>query len=29
MDAVVEKLERQVVKHKEKLQDHHHDKQFE
>jgi putative sigma-54 modulation protein len=29
MDAVVDKLERQVVKHKEKIQDHHHDKHFE
>jgi putative sigma-54 modulation protein len=29
MDAVVDKLERQVVKHKEKIQDHHHDKRFE
>ncbi len=26
MDAVVDKLERQVVKHKEKIQDHHHEK---
>ena len=26
MDAVVDKLERQVVKHKEKFQDHHHEK---
>jgi len=26
MDAVVDKLERQVVKHKEKVQDHHHEK---
>jgi len=29
MDAVVDKLERQVVKHKEKIQDHHHEKHFE
>lgn len=29
MDAVVDKLERQVVKHKEKIQDHHHEKRFE
>ena len=29
MDAVVEKLERQVVKHKEKIQSHHHEKHFE
>jgi putative sigma-54 modulation protein len=29
MDSVVDKLERQVVKHKEKIQDHHHDKHFE
>lgn len=29
MDAVVDKLERQVVKHKEKIQDHHHEKPFE
>ena len=29
MDAVVDKLERQVIKHKEKIQDHHHDKRFE
>jgi len=28
MDAVVDKLERQVVKHKEKIQDHHHEKHF-
>ncbi len=26
---VVDKLERQVVKHKEKIQDHHHEKRFE
>jgi putative sigma-54 modulation protein len=29
MDAVVDKLERQVVKHKEKIQNHHHEKHFE
>ncbi len=29
MDAVVDKLERQVVKHKEKIKDHHHEKHFE
>ena len=29
MDAVVEILERQVVKHKEKIQSHHHEKHFE
>ncbi|MBU3629525.1 ribosome hibernation-promoting factor, HPF/YfiA family [Polynucleobacter sp. AP-Melu-500A-A1] len=29
MDSVVDKLERQVVKHKEKIQDHHHEKHFE
>ena len=29
MDQVVDKLERQVVKHKEKIQDHYHDKHFE
>jgi putative sigma-54 modulation protein len=29
MDAVVDKLERQIVKHKEKVQDHHHEKHFE
>ncbi|CAM3710954.1 ribosome hibernation-promoting factor, HPF/YfiA family [Polynucleobacter brandtiae] len=29
MDSVVEKLERQVVKHKEKIQNHHHEKSFE
>jgi putative sigma-54 modulation protein len=29
MDSVVDKLERQVVKHKEKIQNHHHDKHFE
>ena len=29
MDAVVDKLERQVVKHKEKIQSHHHEKHFE
>jgi putative sigma-54 modulation protein len=29
MDAVVDKLERQVVKHKEKIQVRHHDKHFE
>lgn len=28
MDAVVEKLGHQVVKHKEKIQDHHHEKRF-
>lgn len=28
MDTVVDKLERQVVKHKEKIQDHHHEKHF-
>jgi putative sigma-54 modulation protein len=28
MDAVVDKLERQVVKHKEKIQGHHHEKHF-
>jgi putative sigma-54 modulation protein len=28
MDAVVDKLERQVVKHKEKIQDHRHEKRF-
>ena len=26
---ISDKLERQVVKHKEKIQDHHHDKRFE
>jgi putative sigma-54 modulation protein len=26
---VVDKLERQVIKHKEKIQDHHHEKHFE
>ncbi|HAT39514.1 ribosome hibernation-promoting factor, HPF/YfiA family [Polynucleobacter necessarius] len=29
MDAVVDKLERQVVRHKEKIQDHHHEKHVE
>jgi putative sigma-54 modulation protein len=26
MDAVIDKLDRQVIKHKERIQDHHHDK---